>query len=770
MSTLLDQFVTEGGELLDDATSGLLKLERDPNDAELLNGVFRAAHTFKGSSGLFEQHVELTRVVHAAEDVLDALRRRELELDAELIDDIMAALDLARDWLGAIEASGTLPEAAAHVGSVCISRLRSRLTSKDEETPTPLPREARPPPPWALAAADATPAVAEAQEAGTTVRAIRYDPPPDCFFRGEDPLGLVAQIPGLLDLVVLRDEPWPPIGELDEYACAVRFELLTSAPTAVLDDLLRYVQDEVEIFELSVDTVAVAATSEVALMLLAAQRGALSAPCPPEDEVTRLRGIADTVLRALAIDGRRPETLFAGADALLLSPDRAGLGELLDALAGDEGASLPVAPGPPSHPDSVPDPEPDHPVGEPRRAAVGRTMKVEQYKIDHLLDLVGELIVSKNALPFLARSAERGEEARVLARSIKDQHVALNRLTEELQAAAMDMRMLPASVVFDRFPRLVRDTARKLGKQVRLETFGGDTSADKDMLEQLADPLLHMMRNSLDHGLESAEERQAAGKSPEGTITLTAAQQPDGVMIELSDDGRGVDPAAIRRSAYAKGLISEQEAESLDDAASRELLFRAGFSTAETVSDLSGRGVGMDAVRSTIVGLGGTVSLESAHGAGTTVRLRLPLSMAVTKVMVFTVAGQQFGVPVDVVRETVRLPRSQIQRIADQPAIVRRGAVVPVFDLAGALELRAAPPADEVGEDDDVRLLVLDIDGAEVAIGVQRFEEHLDIMLKPLEGVLAGLPGLAGSTLLGDGTVLLILDLAEVLRNAGSAR
>jgi two-component system chemotaxis sensor kinase CheA len=511
----------------------------------------------------------------------------------------------------------------------------------------------------------------------------------------------------------------------------------------------------------------VAPASAVAIMLLAAQRGALAAPCPPEDEATRLRTIADTVLRALALDGRRPEAVLAGADALLASPDRAGLGELLDALTDSQASPMPAMSTPPTDPEPVPDPGADQAVGEPRRAAVGRTMKVEQYKIDHLLDLVGELIVSKNALPFLARSAERGDEARVLARSIKDQHVALNRLTEELQAAAMDMRMLPASVVFDRFPRLVRDTARKLGKQVRLQTSGGETSADKDMLEQLADPLLHLMRNSLDHGLEGAEERQAAGKAPEGTITLTAAQQPDGVVIEINDDGRGVDPAAIRRSAYAKGLISEQEAESLDDRASRDLLFRAGFSTAETVSDLSGRGVGMDAVRSTIVALGGSVSLESTHGAGTTVRLRLPLSMAVTKVMVFSVADQQFGVPVDIVRETVRLPRSQVQRIADQPAIVRRGAVVPIFDLVGALELRAAPPADE---DDDARLLVLDIDGREVAIGVQRFEEHLDVMLKPLEGVLAGLPGLAGSTLLGDGTVLLILDLPEVLRNANSAR
>jgi two-component system, chemotaxis family, sensor kinase CheA len=775
VSTLLDQFLTEGAELLDDATAGLLELERRPGDHDLLNGVFRAAHTFKGSSGLFD-YVELTRVMHAAEDVLDVLRRGELDLDAQLVDDVMVAIDLARAWLVAIESAGELPADAVRDGEACVVRLRARVVSGEVPGGTVATPEAGPlpTPAWALALAT-VPAVAAAVAAGTAVRAVRYVPDAGCFFRAEDPLRLVREIPSLLHLVIDREGSWPSPDDFDEYACALQFTLATEAPVEVLDDLLRYVLDEIAVHELSTSVpVEPDTTSAAARILLDAQRRALAAPCPPEDEAIRLRAIADTVGRALAIDGRPAESIRPGAEALLATPDRAGLVELLDALdAGSPPASAERSIDRAEAPRleavaAVAAEAPTRPA-----PAGGRTVKVEQHKLDHLLELVGELVVAKNALPFLARAAEDGQDARQLARSIKDQHVALNRLTEELQATAMGMRMLPVSVVFSRFPRMVRDTARKLGKQVRLETFGEETAADKDVLEQLGDPLVHLVRNSLDHGLEGPEERLAAGKPAEGTITLTAIQQPDGVVIELRDDGRGIDAAVIRRVAYAKGLISEQEAESLDDSAARELLFRPGFSTAAEVSDLSGRGVGMDAVLTTIVRLGGSVSLESELGVGTTMRLRLPLSMAVTQMMVVTAGGQQFGVPVDVVRETVRLSRTDLQSVGRHAATVRRGAVVPVIDLAGALGLAPPDPGDEASREaepddgsDDVRLLVVRSGSAEAALIVDRFEEYLDVIVKPLEGVLAGLPGISGSSLLGNGHVLLILDVQETLNRA----
>ncbi|MDQ7017109.1 MAG: ATP-binding protein, partial [Gammaproteobacteria bacterium] len=272
------------------------------------------------------------------------------------------------------------------------------------------------------------------------------------------------------------------------------------------------------------------------------------------------------------------------------------------------------------------------------KEVVSKTLKVDQQRIDALMDLVGELVVAKNALPFLAKRAEEHFGVRQLSKEIKSQYTVINRLSEELQAAMMQIRMVPISTVFQRFPRLVRDLSRKLGKQVELKVEGEETEADKNVVENLADPLIHLVRNSLDHGLESAEERRAAGKSASGTIILRALGQDDQVVIEISDDGRGIDPDKIKKKAYQNGLLDEQSLDSISDHEALQLIFSAGLSTAEAVSDLSGRGVGMDVVRSVIQAAGGSVEVSSELGQGSTVRLSLPLSMAVTRVMMIEVA------------------------------------------------------------------------------------------------------------------------------------
>ena len=234
-----------------------------------------------------------------------------------------------------------------------------------------------------------------------------------------------------------------------------------------------------------------------------------------------------------------------------------------------------------------------------------RTLKVDQEKVDRLVDLVGELIVAKNSLPFLASAAEEEWGARVLSRRIKDQYAVLNRIAEDLRDGVMGIRMLPFSVAFARFPRMVRDLGRRLGKQVDLVCDGEDTAADKDIIESLGDPLVHLVRNCLDHGVETAADRVAAGKAPQSTVRLAAMPDGDAVLVEVGDDGRGIDPVKVRHRAYERGLIGEEEAEALSDAEAVDLVFRPGFSTMTEVSDLSGRGVGMDAVRSRVEQLGG---------------------------------------------------------------------------------------------------------------------------------------------------------------------
>jgi two-component system chemotaxis sensor kinase CheA len=389
-----------------------------------------------------------------------------------------------------------------------------------------------------------------------------------------------------------------------------------------------------------------------------------------------------------------------------------------------------------------------------------KTLKVDQEKIDRLMNLIGEMVVAKNGLPYLAARAEAVFGVRELSREIKTQYAVINRIAEEMQDAIMQVRMMSVSFVFQRFPRLVRDISRKLGKEVVLVLEGEDTEADKNIIEALADPLIHIVRNSLDHGLESPQVRRAAGKSAEGRLLIRASQEADRVVIDISDDGKGIDPAIIKRKAYEKGIIDEATLERISDQDAINLVFAAGFSTVDVVSDLSGRGVGMDVVRAAVEQVNGTVTLESRVGEGTRLRLSLPLSMAVTNVMIIESNRQIFGVPMDMVVETVRIARSSIHWIKNIQTAVLRGRIVPLRSLN---DLLAADREQLPNEDDEFATLVIRMQGEHVGIVVDDFREVVDIILKPMNGVLAGLSGYAGSALMGDGSVLMVLNPKELI-------
>jgi len=389
-----------------------------------------------------------------------------------------------------------------------------------------------------------------------------------------------------------------------------------------------------------------------------------------------------------------------------------------------------------------------------------KTLKVDQSKVDRLMNLIGEMVVAKNAIPFLANRAETVFGMRELAREIKMQYAVINRITDEMQDAIMQVRMLPVSFVFQRFPRLVRDISRRLGKEVNLVLEGQDTAADKNIIESLADPLIHIIRNSLDHGLEMPEVRQASGKPAMGSLRIQARQDSDRVLIEISDDGRGIDPEVIKHKAYQKKLIDEATLDRISDQDAINLVFAPGFSTAEVVSDLSGRGVGMDVVRSTIERVNGSITLESKKGQGTRITLSLPLSMAVTNVMMVASDSQLFGVPLELVTETVRVPVKNVRSIKQRQAVVLRGRVVPLISLNSLLHI-AAPPV--INDDDEYAVLLVRIGEESVGLLVDEFHGTADIILKPLAGMLGRLHCYAGSALLGDGSVLMVLNLKEVL-------
>ena len=346
-----------------------------------------------------------------------------------------------------------------------------------------------------------------------------------------------------------------------------------------------------------------------------------------------------------------------------------------------------------------------------------------------------------------------------LADNLRREHDTIERLVGEMHAAILQLRMVPVAQVLRSFPRLVRDISHRLNKKVALVTRGESTEADKTIVDCLLEPLLHLVRNALDHGIELPEQRLAAGKAETATIAIQASRMGDRFVVEVVDDGRGIDPAVIRRIARARKLMADDALDGLSDEQVIDLVFSAGFSTATEVSDISGRGVGMDVVRATVEQIGGRVSLTSRVAAGTTVRLDLPMNIAMSRIMVVESGGQLFGVSMDAVSETVRLSSERISRIKNNEGFLLRDRVVPICSLAELMKLPASPRS----ETDSRLLVVAETSGKTIALEVDAISDRLDIVLKPMQGLLAGAKGYSGTTLLGDGRVLLVLDLKGIL-------
>ncbi|WP_444462289.1 chemotaxis protein CheA [Rhodobacter capsulatus] len=751
LDLLRDGFVPEMRDLVETAADALLRLEAHPADAVAVNDLFRVVHTIKGTAGMFDLPI-LVELVHAAEDLLGAVREGRIALNSEIVDDLLGCFDTLSGWVEAIDTAGRLPEGSADFARIRARRYRGWLgaggaadTSATETPAAPDQPLVSDLPDWLDLPLRATLAEVLADAAPETRFAlIRYSPRAECFFSGEDPAYLMAQVPGRLWFRVVPSAPWAAPEEFDPYHCQLRFDLLSAAPRAEIDHLLRYVVAETEVIEIGRAQIFDGPFDPVTAELLATQ---FRLACAPEAAVAAIGSAILALFRGAGFHVA-PDTLALAVQNASQSGSDLPLRRLRAVVTGEAFAE-PVPP-----PCAPPDP-PTVPASE-GGAAADRALKIEPAKIDGLVDLVGELVVAKNALPFLANRAENHFGSREMAREIKTHFAVLDRIAQELQAAVMGIRMLPVAVVFRRFPRLVRDISRKLGKSVDLRIEGETTEADKGVIEALADPLLHLMRNSLDHGIETPEERRAAGKPETARLVLRATQEGDKVVLQIEDDGRGIDPEKIRASALRKGLISPETAAGLSETEAVNLIFLPGFSTAETVSDLSGRGVGMDAVRHTIEGLGGTVRLSSVVGLGTTVDLHLPLTLAISKVMAVEIGGQLYGIPMALTAETVRMPAPTIRKVKGRELAHLRGALVPIVRLRERFLLPPRPAEEEA-------VLVVRIDGAPVGLVVDEFVAGMDVIMKPMSGLLNGVPGYAGTAVLGDGRVLLVLDVKELL-------
>jgi two-component system chemotaxis sensor kinase CheA len=762
VSALQEQFVTEARELIRQAIDDLIALERDGTSPERIDRVFRAFHTLKGSAGVVELPA-MSIVMHSAEDLLAAIRQGALVPSVDTIDHALACLDLVSRWVNEFEGTGSLSAQADEDGRLMTERLQLFLPRR-----APLPaRKSQPEtiegslPEWVTTLIEAErDALASRLVAHPSVLcAISYEPIAGCFFNGDDPLQLMRQLPNILAFRVEPREAFPPLADFDPYACNLRLQAISAAEHDEIRKIFRLVPDQVRISKIPVEALPISAAganggNELLIgRVIEAQAELLRFPNRNDDFAGCIGAAARSAANALrhgnhlqvaeSVESAKAVALSElNATPLLVALDQAliSIGKAQPLATAEDVDVVAVA------------------SGDASQRQAERVLRVSEAKIEALVNLAGELVVAKNALAHSAKRVEEELTGGGVVESIRRDHQTIDRLVLELHGTILQLRMIPAGQVFQSFPRLARDISRQLGKKVELVTRGDSVEADKALVDRLFEPLVHLVRNAVDHGIESPAQRLAAGKPETATVRMEALRVGDRFLVQVADDGRGIDPSVVRRRASEKRVLPPDELATLTDEQVVELIFSAGFSTTSEVSDVSGRGIGMDVVRSTVEQIGGRVSLQSKPGTGTTVQIDLPATIAMSRIMVVETAGQLFGISMDAVSETVRVTPDRISQIKNNSGFLFRDRVLPIVPLAELMKLPAQ------SKDVAAKLLVvMEAAGKIAALEIDAIHDRLDVVLKPMQGLLAGARGYAGTTLLGSGRVLLVLDMKELL-------
>ncbi len=766
-----DAFRVEAADLLAELDSSMLELESRPQDADLLNRVFRAIHTIKGS-GATAGFNEMAAFTHHVEELFDEARMGRLTITPEMIDLALQAKDLIGQLL---EPDGTdaVEPACAQVVEALAKFLPPDLRPRSNRPAKPVndaPQQQR--------------------------HKIFFRPHPQVFFSGTDPVNMVDELRALGDATVTaRVDGVPSLETLNPEQCYLAWdvELLSAHPIAKVKEVFIFVEDESEIRIESHPEPASSAADEadplagflnIAGQSMEALGGFLS----------QLRGTTDTdlgccknylrILRTFQAAARHQgqeepaallevqihllETTLTDKVALSdqtkehLAKGYEKLADLIRSLRENSlrgsGFETRLAPQPSvaSQPAAS---AADGPKKEALHAAA--SIRVDQEKLDRLMQSAGELLVARNAFPILAKKLVLEHGLSVMGKEVKDAGDHISHIADDLQAALMSIRMMPIRTVFQRFPRMVRDIGRAQGKEVELLLEGEDTELDKTVIEQIADPLVHLVRNAADHGIESPEVRAQAGKPRAGKVTLKACNKENNVVIEVHDDGRGMDPARLKQKALEKGLITPGAAEAMDERAALELIFLPGLTTAEKVTDISGRGVGMDVVRSNIRKLHGTTTLESRLGGGSKITITLPASLMVSRGILVEANSEEYVFPMESVVRMVRLPRDQIHRHEQAHFATFRNEVYPVLRLADhfASETRSG----EIAWPEEVALAIVQTDRERVGVAVDRFICDVEVIVKPMGRDFANITAFRGATIMGDGRVALVINPAGLV-------
>jgi two-component system chemotaxis sensor kinase CheA len=773
MSQFYQVFFEESEEHLAAMESLLLALDIEQPDPEDLNAIFRAAHSIKGSSGTFG-FTDLTEVTHILETLLDRLRKNEIALRPDMVDAFLEAGDVLKTMLAGHRGEGGADPQA--VAAVC-ERL-NQLAGNGRPAPAVAPLPA------------SSGEMAVQQQAGSCSYDIEFVPTAHAAEDSRIIPGLLDELRGYGELQVLSR----PDANSDG-AGYWHLRLTTSQSAERLGESVDFIAEH--------DAWRIKPVASVALNDAGGAFGLFedAAGSPLVDDRFGLfegapgTGRQDLLVMAEEGDGygffdmpQNPDPgmlVTAGGDSSLADGDGYGFFEPIGETATlksapamlEDGdgfgffaplpeavAAEPVAQLAPAVPVAVPEPRP---VASPRLVAKPATaapaaetssIRVGVEKVDQLINLVGELVITQAMLLQCAEQMH-GVAPERLVQGLAQ----LERNTRDLQESVMSIRMLPISFVFSRFPRVVRDLSSKLGKQVELKMFGETTELDKGLIEKIADPLTHLIRNSLDHGIELPDVRAAAGKSPTGTITLRAAHQGGNIVIEVGDDGGGLSRQKILAKARERGF---QVSEQMTDQEVWMLIFEAGFSTADVVTDVSGRGVGMDVVRRNIQAMGGRVEIESMTGVGTRMTVRLPLTLAILDGMSVAVGSQTYILPLSYVIESLQPEPQDVKTLSNQARVIRvRGEYLPVIVLHEIFGIQPKSANFTHGI-----MIVLDADGTRAALFVDALVGQHQVVIKSLENNFRRVAGVSGATIMGDGHVALILDISALAAMAKSAQ
>ena len=787
MKEIVDSFIVETHELFEELDNDLLQLEQHPDDTELVNTIFRAVHTVKGTSGFLSLE-QLSFLTHHFEDVLNKLRRSEIDFHASMMDVMFVAFDQMKVLVqqvidGALEVLD-LDELVGQLKAISDGSFDTSGAASTARSATKKSAAKKP----AARAATEEPAetvVEEVEEAADEAPVVDRPHPIFADDMKEIVDSFIVETHELfeeLDNDLLQLEQHPDDTELvntifravhtvkgtSGFLSLEQLSFLTHHFEDVLNKLRR---SEID-FHASMMDVMFVAFDQMKVLVQQVIDGALEV-LDLDELVGQLKAISDgsfdtsgaaSTARSATKKSATKKPAAKAAKKPAPAADKAARPKAATPKAESKDDALKVAlkdieakkkeavakGGPAKGNDA-------------KQAGASRkptdTIRVEVERLDSLMDLVGELVLGRNRLLQLVSDMKSTDNTEELVRQLSETNAQVDFITTELQTAVMHTRMVQIGRVFNKFPRVVRDLAKEFGKQIDLKIEGEETELDKSLVEEISDPLVHLVRNAADHGIETPEVREAAGKPVKGQMRLAARHEGNNVVIEIEDDGAGINVERVKAKALERGLITEKEADEMSDAQAFQLLFRPGFSTAQKVSKVSGRGVGMDVVKTNISRLNGTINITSTQGQGSRFTLKLPLTLAIIQGLLVRVGEETFAVPLHSVIEVVGLSPEDISTIRGREVITLREQVLPLMRIGETLDVDGYNP-------DNARTFAVIIGIAHHRLGlvVDALTGQKEIVIKPLGNYLKKVSAIAGSTILGDGRVIMILDVAELVR------